>query len=209
VKGRHLRDRGQAAEAEAAFATALRLDPNSYEANMGAGRHAYRVGRFADACRLFATAEDLSDEDFDSVALLISACAAKGDPDGMRQAARRTLERAERALTRDNGDVAATSYGAYALAALGEGERAKAWIDQALLIDPSNLSMRYNMACAVCVYLADADLALSVLTPFFATATERFLAYAESDPDLAPVREDPRFTAFIEEARRRIAAEGE
>src|SRR6185369_1765334 len=46
VKGRHLSDRGQKAEAWAEFETALSLDPTSFEANMGAGRHRYRDGRF-------------------------------------------------------------------------------------------------------------------------------------------------------------------
>ena len=176
---------------------------------MGAGRHRYRDGRFDEAIQYFERATDLADDDFDALGMLTSSYAALGDADGLQRAARRMLERAERTLTHDNGDVVATSYGAYALAALGEGVRAKEWIDQALLIDPANQNMRYNLACAVCVYLKDADLALAVLEPALEMATAAVLAYVETDPDLAAVRDDPRFAAMLGAARTRTAAAGE
>ncbi len=203
VRAQYLSDRARFEDAAAEFRIALQLDPQSFEANLGAGRNSYRAGRHDEACRYFATAADTSDDDIDSVAMLTSACAASGDTEGMREAARRTLERAERALTRDNGDVAATSYGGYALSALGDAERAKSWIDQALLIEPDNQNMRYNMACAVAVFLKDTDFALSLLEPIFAAATGNILHHAEVDPDLAEVRKDPRFTEMIEAARKR------
>ena len=203
VRALHLSDRGLKAEATAEFRMALALNPESFEANMGAGRHSYRDGQYDEACRYFAKAAELSEGDFDSVGMLTSACAAKGDVAGMRRAAQRAVDRAERALTQDNGDVVATSYGAYALAALGERDRAKEWIEQALLIDPENLHMRYNLACAVSVYLNEPEFALSVLTPSFAVATLDFLRHAEVDPDLANARLDPRFGALLEASRKR------
>ena len=100
--------------------------------------------------------------------------------------------------TRENGDVGATSYGAYALAALGERDRAKEWIEQALLIDP-------DLACAVSVYLKDSDLALTILEPFFAATSENFVRHAEVDPDLAAVRLDTRFATMVDDARKRLS----
>ncbi|HEX5264491.1 MAG TPA: hypothetical protein VFW13_13245, partial [Phenylobacterium sp.] len=92
-----------------------------------------------------------------------------------------------------------------ALAALGERDRAKEWIEQALLIDPDNLNMRYNLACAVSVYLKDSELALAILEPFFAATSENFVRHAEVDPDLAAVRLDARFATMVEVARKRLA----
>ena len=43
------------------------------------------------------------------------------------------------------------------LAALGEGERAKEWMSRALLIDPENMTMRYNFACELANHLNDKD----------------------------------------------------
>ena len=100
-------------------------------------------------------------------------------------------------------------YSAYALAALGEGERAKARMERALLIDPDNFNMRYNFACALCVYLKDKEAALEMLGPVFETITESFLPYAKADPDLDLLRDDPRFQAMEAAAEKRLAAQAQ
>ena len=112
-------------------------------------------------------------------------------------------------MAQDQNNVAAIAYGAHALAALGEGDRAKEWIDQALLIDPDNLNMRYNLACAVSVYLKDRDAALALLGPFFARTAHGFLSWAKEDPDLEPLRGDPGFSAMVTAAEARLAAADE
>ena len=53
--------------------------------------------------------------------------------------------------------AAAMGYGAIALAALGERERAKEWMNRALLIDPDNMNARYNFACSLTTYLKEPD----------------------------------------------------
>ncbi len=55
--------------------------------------------------------------------------------------------------------------GVAALAALGETDRAKDWMRRALLIDPDNLLMRYNFACALATSLGDPEAALDMLGP--------------------------------------------
>ncbi|MEO8811545.1 MAG: hypothetical protein ABI376_01360 [Caulobacteraceae bacterium] len=94
-----------------------------------------------------------------------------------------------------------------ALAALGEVERARDWARRALLIDPDNVFMRYNLACALSAYLEDAEGALEQLAPFFASTQMEFLRVAKIDPDFNPLREDPRFRAMIAGAEARLAAE--
>ena len=93
-----------------------------------------------------------------------------------------------------------------ALAALGEGERAKARMERALLIDPKNFNMRYNFACALCVYLKDKEGSLRMLGPVFETVTETFLPYLKADPDLDMLRDDPRYKAQLEATEARLAA---
>ena len=60
-------------------------------------------------------------------------------PPGMRRAAELALKRAEAVLAHDQNNSMVAGYSAYALAALGEGERAKARMERALLIDPAQL----------------------------------------------------------------------
>ena len=98
------------------------------------------------------------------------------------------------------------AYGAVALAALGEAERAKEWMNRALLIDPDNMNARYNFACTLATYLKDPDAALELLGPVFETVATGFLNHAKADPDLDPLRDDPRFKAMIAAAEARLAA---
>ena len=95
-------------------------------------------------------------------------------------------------------------YSAYALAALGEGERAKSRMDRALLIDPENYNMRYNFGCALCTYLKDKEASLNMLGPVFETATDSFLPYIKADPDLDMLRDDPRFIEMLAAAEARL-----
>jgi adenylate cyclase len=209
VKAMYLGEQDRYDEAFGEIELALRLDPESYEANHCAGYLTYRRRRFADAVRYFEKAASLMEADFDSAANMISCRVALGDEPGARGAAKMTLARAQAAVAQDQNNGAAIAYGAYALAALGEGDRAKEWIDQALLIDPDNLNMRYNLACAVSVYLKDRDAALALLGPFFARTAHGFLNWAKEDPDLEPLRGDPGFSAMVTAAEARLAAADE
>ena len=116
------------------------------------------------------------------------------------------MARAERALARDPSNGAALGHGAYSLACLGESERAKQWMNRALLVDPENPIMRYNLACALTTQLKDHKAALEMREPYLATATLSQVTYTEADPDMDGIRDDPRFQALIAAARRRASA---
>jgi adenylate cyclase len=98
------------------------------------------------------------------------------------------------------------AYGAIALATLGEAERAKDWINRALLIDPDNMNARYNFACSLTTYIKDPEAALALLGPVFETMAIAWLNHAKADPDLGPLRNDPRFKAMVGAAEARLAA---
>ena len=97
------------------------------------------------------------------------------------------------------------AYGANALAVLGEAERAKDWISRALLIDPDNMNARYNFACVLTTHLKEPDAALELLGSIFETLAIGFLNHAKADPDLDPLRDDPRFKAMVAAAEARLA----
>jgi len=98
------------------------------------------------------------------------------------------------------------AYSAISLGTLGEAERAKDWIARALLIDPDNMNARYNFACTLATHLKDPDAALELLGPIFETTAVGFLNHAKADPDLDPLRQDPRFKAMVAAAETRLAA---
>jgi len=78
-------------------------------------------------------------------------------------------------------------------------------VQRALLLDPENNVMRYNLACALATDLHDADQAIAVLEPLFkTTAGVTHIRHAEADPDLDPLRDDPRFKQMLGDARERL-----
>jgi adenylate cyclase len=206
IKAQILMSGGDPDAAAAAVAIALELDPDSYEVNRSAGRLAYQLKRHEDAIRHYEKAASLVEADINSASLLMSSYTVLGDTEGMRRSAKRVLDRAEAILVHDHNNSMVAGYSAYALAALGEGERAKARMDRALLIDPSNFNMRYNFACAINVYLKDHEAALDMLGPVFETISDTFLPYAKVDPDLEMLRNHPRYLAMLAKAEARLAA---
>jgi adenylate cyclase len=199
---------GDADAAADEVAIALELDPECYEVNRAAGRLSYQRHQYDDAIRFYEKAVSLMEADLNSASLLVSCYTATGNVAGVRRAAELALKRSEVTLARDQNNSGVIGYGAYALAALGEGERAKARMNRALLIDPDNFNMRYNFACAISVYLKDKEGALEMLGPVYGTMTGAFLPYAKADPDFDILRDDPRFQAMVAAAEARLAATG-
>ncbi|MGH8397131.1 MAG: TIR domain-containing protein [Gammaproteobacteria bacterium] len=207
VKAQLLLQDGDADAAAAEVAIALELDPESYETNRSAGRLNYQLHRHEDAIRFYENAVRLMEADVNSAMMLISCYTAVGNAAGARRAAELALKRAEAVLVHDQHNSGVTAYSAYALAALGEGERAKARMERALLIDADNFNMRYNFACALSVYLKDKQAALGMLIKIFETVNEAFLPYIKADPDLELLHDDPRYQAMVAAAEARLAAE--
>jgi adenylate cyclase len=200
-----LAEAGHPEEAAAEIATAMRLNGESYEVNIAAGSFMYRKSRFAEAAPFLEKATEVMEADYGTPGLLVSCYTALGDQENARRAARITVARTEKTLAQDPSNGSAISYAAIALAALGEAERARDYMDRALLIDPDNALMRYNFACAF-VALKDPDGALAMLGPAFERDAGGLLRDARTDPDFDDLREDPRFLAMMAATEARLAA---
>jgi adenylate cyclase len=189
---------GQSEQSLKAVELALRLEPESYEANLVGGRVFYRARRLHEAARCFAMVAGQAQADFTAYGMLASCQMALGDPEAAKAASRASLERVEKILAHDRINSHAMAYAADALAVLDEGDRAGEWMKRALLIDPDNMLMRYNFACALSLHLNDPDGAIEMLRPVMESAAgSRLVDAARDDPDLDPIREDPRFQAMI------------
>ncbi|MDE2246714.1 MAG: TIR domain-containing protein [Xanthomonadaceae bacterium] len=185
---------------------ALKLDPESYEANRSAGRLSYLLHDYETAIARYEKAVSLMEADLNSAGMLIACYKVLGNDAGLRRSAEFALHRAEGILARDQNNSSALVYSAYALASLGEGERAKTRMTRAIVIDPENWDMRYNFACALNCYLHEKEAALEMLKPLFGEITGSFLRYLKADPDLESLHGDPRFQALVASAEARLAA---
>ena len=205
VKARYLEDEGRADEAERQIKTALQLNPESWEANREAARMLFRHGHVREAISFFEKAGALVDSDWHNPMMAAGCYRGIGEDDTARAKAQMALERTERAVAKDPTNSHALAAGANALAMLGDKHRAREWMQRALAFDPSNLSMRYNLACALVQDLDDPDAALEMLDPYFQRVTSStFIRHLEADPDLDPIRENPRFQEMLATTKKRL-----
>jgi adenylate cyclase len=204
AKGRLLIDDGRFEEARAVLATAQRLAPDSGEVNRTAGNCALAQHRFAEARDYFNAAAAIDEGDGVSLFMTIQCHEALSDEEGARAAAREAVTRLEKAIAAepDNGSILA--YGVGALLVLGESDRSKDWARHALLIDPDDTTLRYNLACATS-RSDDKEYALDLLEQCLAKGGKAILSWAETDNDLDRLRSLPRFAAIMTAARERDA----
>ena len=208
VKAHLFEELGKKSEATAEIETAVGLDPESWEVNREAARLFFRQGRVRDAIPYFEKAAALAESDWHNASMLISCYRETGDKKEMWRAAQMTVERTEKAIAKDPSNSTVLAAGVGALSAIGEHQRAKDWIDRALLLDPDNNIMRYNLACALTTDLNDPDRAMDVLEPYFRTTLGvTHIRHAEIDPDLDPLRGNPRFKRMLGDARERLGIE--
>lgn len=204
---RRLEEKGHEAEASAEIAEALRLAPDSWEVRKEAGRRCKRQRDFANARTHYEKAVELMESDFHSWAMLVTCYQALGQCDAVRHGAARMISEAQKALQQDPSNGAALGILAGGHAIVGDTDRAREWIERALLIDPDNVNMKYNFACVLAAYVGDKDEALHLLKRALATAGEMLLKVAEADPDLDCLRDDPDFRNVIRDAHMRFGIE--
>lgn len=203
ARGAVLCIRGLFEEALVACERALELDPDSYEANKHAGRCCLATRRHADAVRYLERAGAVMPSDFYALGMTLQAYAGLGDKSGEQRAARRTLERVEKIIAQEPDHGRAIGFGVYSLGALHDNERAKEWAERAMLLDPENSNMKYNIACAM-AKMGEIDMALEVLEDAAAVFSAGLIAWIDKDTDFDSIREHPRFKTMVKKVSARL-----
>jgi adenylate cyclase len=204
ARARSLVNRGDQDEALREIELALKLDPESYEVHRHAGLCHYAARHFDRAVVHFEKAAALAEGDYQASGMLISSYQAIGDKNGARRAAQAYVERSEKNIAAEPDNGSAMSFLVGALALLGEVERARDWAERALLLDPDNHNMRYNISCAFVVELHERDAALDLLSPILEKCGIERINWMKKDPDLDAIRDHPRFQAMMAAAEARL-----
>jgi adenylate cyclase len=201
---KRLQERRMFDAAAAEMETAIRLGPESWEVNKEAGRFYLNQRDVPTATRHYEKAVELMEGDFHAWAMLATCYHASGDSQKVREAAKRMVTEAQAAVQQDPSNGAALGILAGGHALLGEKEKTQEAIERALLVDPDNLTMRYNFSCILAGYLGDKEAALKMLQMTFSVAGESIIRVADADTDLDAIRDDPRFQAMLVQAKQRL-----
>lgn len=183
-------------EAEREFRTAMRLGPRLFEPYYYFARNCYAQGRLEDAVAWFEQASKVSPEDYQAPMLLASALNGLGLQPEAVAAYRRGLAAAERHLELHPGDSRALYFGANALSQLNERARSMEWAERALGLEGEEPQVLYNVAC-VYALLGEADKAVDCLEKSITHGWGQ-REWMQHDPDLAVLRDHPRFRALVQ-----------
>ena len=184
---------------------ALRIDPNSYEANLFLGYIYLGESQYDDAIRSYEKAIALVPAAVRPCGMVVQAYEAIGDAANALAAARRTLAACEKALANEPDHGEALGFLVSSLSDLGEGDRARDWARRAMLFDPDNTRMLYNIACAM-AGLGDVGAACDILDRVAPVVSAGFISWMEKDTSLDPIRSAPRFIVLLEKANARWPA---
>ncbi len=184
-------------EAVVEFEKAIALNPNSFEAHYFYGRGCVVQGEREQAVAHFERAAEIKPDDYQCLCLMMPIYQALGRDAESKHAARRGIERAERALELQPDNPRPAYLGASALVVLGEVARAKEWISTALAIDPHDMLTQYNSAC-VYAGLGEIELALNLLEKSLPHGIHDWAKWIRHDSDLDSLRSHPRFQSLLE-----------
>ncbi len=191
ANGMTLNADGRPDEAEVEFATAIQYDPQMHEAYYQYARAAYMQGRMDKAAELFEKAIEVDPDDYESSLLLSSVYRSLGKSDKQEATIRRGVALVEKHLEKQPNDARALALGTGAMQAIGNYEKAELWAKRAIAVDPENESTLYNIACTYSL-AGKLDKAMDLIERCIHSTS-----WIKRDSDLDPLRELPRFKAFM------------
>ncbi|HEY1491396.1 MAG TPA: winged helix-turn-helix domain-containing protein [Steroidobacteraceae bacterium] len=183
------------AEAQGHFETAIRINPNLFEAHYYYARSCFARGEVARSAELFARAAEARQEDVQSPALAGQALRMLGREEEARAAWHESSLRTVRALALNPLDVRALSLGSLALYEDGQRAVALETSRRALALYPEDSGVLINAAC-LHLRLGLKEEALEILERVFGRGWGK-RDWVEHDPDYDPLRADPRFQRLL------------
>ena len=187
-------------EADTEFALAVELSPKLFEAYYFHARACRARGDALRAAQLFEKAAEVRPEDYQAPILAGDTYRGLERREDMARAFTRGLAVVERYVDLHPEEARAWYLGAHAHLEMGNVSRASQWTQKALEMAPDDPATLYNVACLFSL-TGDTDRCFQC----FDTAVGNGFSnrrWLENDPDLNPVRDDPRYAALLERMSR-------
>jgi len=186
---------GRHTEAEDAFRTAIRLDSDLFEAHYFYARDSFAQGKLEQAIREYEEAMRARPEDYQAPLLVGQIYDDMGRPEEAASSRRRGVAIAEEHLNLNPDDVRALYMGANGLVALGDHEKGLDWARRALILEPDDPMVIYNVACIYSLAGCAAEALDCIERAVDAGLTQR--GWLEHDSNLDLIRKEPRFQALL------------
>jgi adenylate cyclase len=186
-------------DAEQEFARAIEMNPNLFEAYYYAGLAFSSQGKFAEAADMYLKAREVNPLDYQPAIFLAQAYSSLGQKHDEMKARLASIDLIERHIEMNPHDTRALCCGANQLSNVGEQERGLKMVEEALVRGGDEPLVLYNGACFFSLK-GDTARAIELLE----RAVEKGWgdkAWLETDSDLDPVRDDPRFGTLLGQIR--------
>jgi adenylate cyclase len=187
---------GDFTEAAREFENALEIEPANYEALYFFARSRFAEGKMAEAAALFRQAHETQPDEFDAIALLEGTLRAMGADEAERAAVtKQAIAAIQNRLELNPDDQRALNLGCNSLVSDGRVEEGLEMARRLLRLAPNDASALYNATCA----FANAgrhDEALDLLERRVGMGG-LYRQWVERDPDLAGLRDHPRFKRLL------------
>jgi adenylate cyclase len=188
---------GDFADAAREFESALAIEPANYEALYLFARSRFAEGKMAEAAALFRKAHETQPDEFQAISLLEGTLRAMGaDQEQQATATKRAVAAIQNRLELNPDDQRALNLGCNMLVSDGQVERGLELARRLLRLAPNDASTLYNTACAF-ANAGRRDEALDLLERRVRMGG-LYRQWVERDPDLAGLRDHPRFQALLE-----------
>ena len=191
---------GQYELAESEFETAIGMNLKLYEAYYFYARMCWAQGKMEQAAQLFEKATEVNPEDYQALSLVVAVYDKLGKNSQMELTRRRAISVIERRLELNPDDARALTFGAGLLIGQGERKRGLEFAERAIAIEPENLTIAYNVACAY-ARAGDAENALDYLSKVL-LAGFAGKEWVENDGDLTSLHGHPRFQELLDQMPR-------
>lgn len=182
-------------EAEREFESATALNPNLFDAWYYYGLACSSQGRVEKAAELYTKASEVNPEDFQVPMFLAMAYNTMGRRQDEMRVRLGALGTLERHLKLNPHDTRAIYFAAQNLYRIGEREKAMALAEEAMQHGMNEPVVLYNVACLY-TGVGDIERAIDLLEAAVGKGWgDR--AWMETDSDLVPLHEHPRFQALL------------
>ena len=182
-------------EAREEFERAIALDPKSYEAFYWYGRNELSQGEYEHAISLLERALAVRPEDYIPGVFIAQALRSLGRDEESADMCRQAVPLAEHHLELNPEDSRALILAGGMYATLGDSNRANEYADRAMVADPDDPRVLYNVACTFANSGRIAD-ALDALERAVSNGYGE-KSWIEHDSDLDPLREEPRYLSLM------------